>query len=343
MNAPSEAEVVAQWGGRTDPVVSICCTTFNRAPFVAAALESFLAQRTTFPFEIIIHDDASTDGTSQIIQDYARRFPALVKPIIQAQNQFSLGRKPMLEFVFPLAAGEYISICEADDFWVRSDKLQLQKEAMDRNREVDLSFHPAKFLRNDEQTEIGCWNGSEERILPLQEVIFGGGQFMPTPSLMFRSAVVKALPRWLIEAPVGDYFLQMLGSHSGVLYLPGVFSCYRVGAPGSWTERQRCWNERQILSFALKMNSALEQMKLHFPKEAEALHKMQVRQTVDASLLLFNRGAYDKSREMLEEAKKMGGLPDWRFQYYYHLRKWPLATAAARAILRQLRARTGRT
>lgn len=114
-----------QWSENTRPVVTVVCITFNQRPYIREAIESFLSQKTTFPVEIVIHDDASVDGTAEVVRDYAAKFPQFIKAVLQPENIFSRGisRAP---FIDPLIHGEFLAICEGDDYWHRSDKLEKQ-------------------------------------------------------------------------------------------------------------------------------------------------------------------------------------------------------------------------
>lgn len=97
-------------------MVSICCITYNHEKYISEALESFLMQKTSFKYEILIHDDASTDNTAKIIREYEKKFPEIIKPIYQIENQYSKGNKINLVYNFPRAKGKYIAICEGDDY-----------------------------------------------------------------------------------------------------------------------------------------------------------------------------------------------------------------------------------
>lgn len=114
------------WGDGVEPFVSIFCLTFNHVHFIRDAIEGFLIQRTTFSVEILVHDDASTDGTLEIVQEYEKRYPKLIFPIYQKENQYSKGIDPFTKFLIPRARGKYISVCEGDDWWI--DPLKLQKQ-----------------------------------------------------------------------------------------------------------------------------------------------------------------------------------------------------------------------
>lgn len=122
----------------TKPLVSVCCITYNHANYIRDAIEGFLMQKTTFPIEILIHDDASTDGTAEIVKGYAEKHPDLIFPIFQKENQYSKGKKPNQEFNFPRARGKYIALCEGDDYWINPLKLQKQVEFLNINPDYYL-------------------------------------------------------------------------------------------------------------------------------------------------------------------------------------------------------------
>lgn len=121
-----------------NPQVSICCITYNHEAYIRDCLEGFLMQKTNFAYEILIHDDASTDKTADIIREYEAKYPDIIKPIYQTENQYSKGKKAWMNFLFPKAQGKYIAICEGDDFWVSPDKLQIQFDFMEANPDYSM-------------------------------------------------------------------------------------------------------------------------------------------------------------------------------------------------------------
>lgn len=121
--------------------VSICCITYNHEKYIRDALESFLMQKTNFKYEIIVHDDASTDQTPQIIKEYAEKYPNIIVPILQTKNQYSQGIKIAATYIWPRARGKYITICEGDDFWIDEHKLQKQFEKMEIDKELAFCCH----------------------------------------------------------------------------------------------------------------------------------------------------------------------------------------------------------
>lgn len=123
---------------KEDPLVSIDCITYNHAPYIRQCLESFLKQKTNFPFEILIHDDASTDGTADIIREYEERYPNIIKPIYQSENQYSKAISISTKYNFPRAKGKYIALCEGDDYWIDPLKLQKQVDLLENNSDCSL-------------------------------------------------------------------------------------------------------------------------------------------------------------------------------------------------------------
>ena len=123
----------------SDVLVSICCITYNHAPYIRQCLEGFIMQKTNFAYEILIHDDASTDGTSEIIREYEKKFPDIIKPIYEIENQYQKG-VPIGSGVWnvPRAQGKYIAMCEGDDYWTDPNKLQKQVDYMEQHSEIDL-------------------------------------------------------------------------------------------------------------------------------------------------------------------------------------------------------------
>lgn len=189
-NLRTEEEIIASWKGDIDqPVVSICCITYNHEHYIEDALEGFLTQETDFPFEILIHDDASTDRTADIIREYEAKYPRLIKPIYQTENQYSKGLKMNTTFNFPRAKGEYIALCEGDDYWLSPFKLKKQKEFMENNKNFSFCFHPVKEI--DETVKYTVYNA----YTPISKSVVNGkdvilNHFIPTLSLFFRKNLI---------------------------------------------------------------------------------------------------------------------------------------------------------
>ena len=222
-------------------LVSICCTTYNQKDFIKDAIEGFLIQKTSFPLEIIIHDDASTDGSADIIREYFQKFPKLIIPILQTENQYSKKRnRTFAQYVMSKVRGKYVAICEGDDYWTDPYKLQKQVDFLEANPEYSISFHAAEhhWLNNGLITihRYKCTNGF--RTFTIKNAILKGGAFMTTNSMVFRTEYAKNLPEWYFLAPTGDFPLSLnLSLHGKVAYFDDVMSVYRRNVKGSWSDR----------------------------------------------------------------------------------------------------------
>lgn len=135
------------------PLVSICCVTYNHAQFIRKCLDGFLLQQTDFPIEILIHDDCSTDGTTEIIREYEAKYPDLIFPLYEEENQYQHGKAAEIDFYnYRRARGKYIAYCEGDDYWTDPLKLQKQVDFMEANPEYSVCFHNFYVIDNHTNT-----------------------------------------------------------------------------------------------------------------------------------------------------------------------------------------------
>ena len=218
--------------------VSIICNAYNHEKYIKEAMDSFIMQKTNFRFEILIHDDASTDNTSEIIREYENKYPDLIVPLYQKVNQFSQGKNITLDYQLVRAKGKYIALCEGDDYWTDPNKLQKQYDIMETHPETDICAHTVSCLRNG--VEIGKKAPSDKETIFLPEkVILGGGGFVGTNSLFFRKSLFGNVPDF-VEYYMFDYTMQIWGSlRGGMLFLPDDMAVYRYMSAGSWSERMK--------------------------------------------------------------------------------------------------------
>jgi glycosyltransferase involved in cell wall biosynthesis len=219
-----------------NPVVTVICITYNHAPYIRDALEGFVGQQTDFPVEIIVHDDASTDGTADVVREYAARYPDRVRPVIQTENQYSRGVAILPVYCFPLVRGRYVALCEGDDHWTDPTKLQRQVEALERHPEMDFCAHCTRRTR-DGRTIGFVAPRLKDGVIPAEEVV----KVIPlaTASLLIRKTCYLTLTP-MREIRFNDMALQLQAlARGGVMYLSRCMAEYRSQTPGSWTAAHR--------------------------------------------------------------------------------------------------------
>ncbi len=172
------------------PLVSICSITYNHINFIRQALDGFLMQATSFPVEIIIHDDASTDGTAEIIREYQACYPDKIYAILQQENQRSFGKR-IFSFTSEKARGKYIALCEGDDYWISAKKLQTQVEFLEQHPNCSACFHDTQIVFEDKSQESRryCQNLSKE-FYGFEDLLVT--YIMHTSASMFRRSLVKS-------------------------------------------------------------------------------------------------------------------------------------------------------
>lgn len=223
------------------PLVSINCITYNHEKYIRKTLDGFLMQKTAFKFEVLIHDDASTDKTADIIREYQKRYPDIIFPIIQQENQYSKGISNISgRFNFPRARGKYICMCEGDDYWTAPDKLQLQADYMESHPECAICFHSAAIEVEDGSiTDSRMRPYRQDRLVTPEEIIDKPYGY-PTASLMFRTDYVKELPDYYVNCPIGDIPLQLMMAACGSgYYFDRDMAVYRVGGSVSWSVQMK--------------------------------------------------------------------------------------------------------
>ena len=184
-------------------VVSISCITYNHAPFIRQCLDGFMMQQTDFAFEVLIHDDASTDGTTEIIKEYEAKYPDVFKPIYEEENQWVKGRRGSAVFNFPRAKGKYIALCEGDDYWTDPLKLQKQVDFLNAHNNFTMCFTNAIQHYEDGHQEDTKFAEILDREYSGVELFVNW--IVPTATLVVRSEVVRS--NLYIKATQNPYFI----------------------------------------------------------------------------------------------------------------------------------------
>ncbi|MFM5867645.1 glycosyltransferase family 2 protein [Aeromonas caviae] len=227
----TEAEIIANWPVDEPIRVSVCCITYKQEQYIAQAIDSFLMQKTTFPFEIVIGEDCGGDGTMSILYEYQKRYPNLIKIITSEQN---IGANANLLRVFTAARGDYIAICEGDDYWISEQKLTKQKEILDIYSDIDLVTSNAICVDKN-CIYIKDFYCGHSFFSTLKDVLLSPWQFAPTASYFFRKRSLEKIPLWFANATIGDIYMELYLGESGIIVCDEPLCAYRIGAENSWS------------------------------------------------------------------------------------------------------------
>lgn len=219
-------------------MVSVICNSYNQEDYIEQTIHSLVNQKTSFRYEILVHDDASTDKTADIITKFASKYHELIIPMFQSVNQYSKGKDINCDFQFNRVRGRYIAFCEGDDYWTDRYKLQKQVDVLEKMPEVDICAHAANAIKADSGTVLyRIAPFAKNTLIKPEDVINGGGGYVATNSIMIRSDIIANCPSWYNILPM-DYSLQILGAlRGGMIFLTDNMSAYRIMAKNSWSRR----------------------------------------------------------------------------------------------------------
>ncbi|MGY5355746.1 glycosyltransferase family 2 protein [Wenyingzhuangia sp. IMCC45467] len=248
------------------PLVSICCLVYNQENYIQQTFDSFLSQNTNFDFEIIIHDDASTDNSKSIISDYVKKDDRF-KPIYQTDNKFSKGERIWFKYLFPKCKGKYIAICDGDDYWTDPLKLQKQVDFLENNS--DYSIVGAKFNCFYQQTGVmSDWEHEKNKIPNANIKNLIDGNFIFASSSLFINDF-KIEPWWQ-DFPIGDWpFFILQIKNRKIKILDEFMGVYRVHNKGVFSKAsiiQQLNTELKCLTTLYKNSSFTLDINNHLKK-----------------------------------------------------------------------------
>ena len=237
-----------------DIIVAIKVIVYNHEPYLRDCLEGFVMQQTNFPFVAIVHDDASTDGSAAIIREYEEKYPDIIKPIYETENQYSkydgsLGR--IMNAAVDATGAKYVAMCEGDDYWTDPLKLQKQVDFLEAHPEYSMCCNATRWLYSDNKTFDNNCNGKLINCdLSTAEILEGGGLYINLASVVYRN--IDAIheyrkSNWWSRADIGDFPLCIATSLIGkVRYFSEIMCVYRYQHPGSWTDRNKKVNIKHL-------------------------------------------------------------------------------------------------
>lgn len=260
------------------PLVSICCITYNHVQYIRRAIEGFLMQKTNFAFEILIHDDASSDGTSEIIKEYQQRFPELIYPIFQTENQYSKGIRTSL-LNLKRAVGHYIALCEGDDYWIDPFKLQKQFDFMTNNHDFSMVFTGCEIHKFIGGKRRYTYQGFT-RISP--DDYLEKNPFIATASIFFVRSLIPITysENWMLKSFAGDLVVKYCALANGDLgFIPDVTCVYNCGIPGSWSSQK--YTKKKILKEFSDEIRGINYLTRHRPVRQSAIaYKIKIHRSI---------------------------------------------------------------
>lgn len=251
--------------------VSVCCIVYNHGKYLRKTLDGFVSQETDFPFEVIIHDDASTDDSADIIKEYALLYPDIIRPILQSVNIYSKGISIIDNYIVPVIRGKYVAVCEGDDYWIDIHKLQKQYDLMEKTPESCFCVHRVKTVDENCNELSRCIPEGD-----YESQLFNSNQFIAfcrkysfqTSSYFFRTdEYIKYRlnrPTFAKTCPVGDMPAMLyFGNLGPVCYINDIMSCYRRGVPASVTVNNAKSNPIQKIFYYYRMKKSFQEFDLY--------------------------------------------------------------------------------
>ena len=220
------------------PLVTIRCLVYNHAPYLRQCLDGFVKQKTNFRFEALIHDDASTDGSANIIREYAERYPQIIKPIYAEKNRFSQFDGSLFRILNEQTKGKYVAYCEGDDYWISEDKLQKQVDFLESHPDFVGASSNAKLVSEDGTTLIGYFPGDiRTNSISLQDLL--KKNYIQTCTVMYRwklrntDEYERLVPPELLP---GDWMIALLHARYGRIYYSAEpVAAYRLHSDSLWS------------------------------------------------------------------------------------------------------------
>jgi len=253
---------MSSWLTNDGPVVSICCFTYNHVDYLEDAIRGFMGQVTTFPFEVIIRDDASTDGTTAIVRDYAERYPNIIRTIIEERNKwvYGIGNNAIYTAMLSIVKGEFFAMCEGDDYWITTDKLEKQVSLLITNQKATMCVAQTVACIN-ENGYLVCANlylGKDKDLQffdDIKTVYYHTSTYLIRTDL-FRTVLSKYAQKIEFADSAIRYMLADIGPFA---LLKEVVSVYRKHPDGIWTSldksKQLAWEIRTAEGFYKYFNS----------------------------------------------------------------------------------------
>ncbi len=287
------------------PTVIVWCLTYNQKGFIRDALDGFVMQQTNFPFEVVVHDDASTDGTTDIVMEYAERYPEIIKPMVETENQWQKGG---LKHIISIMneqhrRGKYIAFCEGDDYWIDPNKLQRQVDFLESNPDYSMCFHSAKKkYETDARAWIDCEN-IQDKDYDATDIFINWT--VPTASVLCRKEAMDFYANLKHPEQIQNYDIFIILSCAMVGKIRGMheqMSVYRIQGEGL------TYNKKALIRCTMNNPGHFMTLKENFP----IVNPRPIKDTI--SKVFFERALIqDSASEKLK---------DFWLSFFYNYRRF---------------------
>lgn len=211
-------------------MVSVCVLSYNHEKYLRDCLEGIVMQRTTFPIEAWVHDDASTDKSQEIIKEYQQRYPEIIKPILQTENQYSKKEGSILAMhLYPKCTGKYVALCEGDDYWIDPNKLQKQVDYMESHPDVGLCYtdYDRRYDCSDNISHAMFEQQHQYRPASYEQHLLKPGYLAPM-TWVYRRVLCNLFAKVELFSDGTYAYMMEAMQHYPVVYLPITTATYRV-------------------------------------------------------------------------------------------------------------------
>ena len=302
--------------------VSILCITYNHENYIRETIEGFLMQKTSFRFEVLIHEDASTDNTAKIIREYEKKYPYIFRVIYESENQYDKGIEYCHDLLAPMARGKYIALCEGDDAWIDDKKLQMQVDYMEAHPECSMSAHkaylqyPADWKGKRDSRAMGY---SKEGVVKFNDLFNSWN--IATSSFVFRKDLYMLMPEFFRKAPTGDEPLKFyMAGQGNIFYFDRVMSVYNKMSPGSWSLNFENEDYEKQKEYCTGYISFFEQLNKYFENKYADLFAWCIKERI-RRLLLYILIIYNNREKAIEKLNDLKNACDLKWKIYIENKK----------------------
>lgn len=287
----------------SNPLLSVCLITYNHAGYIEQAIQSIISQQVNFTWEVIIADDCSTDGTREIVEEWAKRYPQLIRLILQNPN---VGAAQNFADLLDAAKGKYIAYLEGDDYWTSQHKLQKQVDFLEANPDFAICFHHTKVIYEDRSSEPHLFNSVNQREVTTFEDL-ARNNYIQTGSCVYRNKLFGEFPDWYSTLKLGDWTLHLLNAQYGkIKFINEVMAVYRVHVGGAWSMKSQKYRYVSAIE-------TLEVFKKYFyPRGQDGFDEYIAEHSAQLCFEYFEEGLYKDYRlyylKYLKAAKQMHKL-----------------------------------